>query len=362
MITNFNLDVLSTYRNFFLLNQMPKNMENVVAVIQTPEGLEEVDFIDFFLMSDGTALAAWRHPLQKLGLHAVMAMSGDDYQIINMTCIERVYEIYNRPLNSENGVFIFTDSHNFGTGDWRCDRGYYGPHRFVEDIPDRVFNNDFNILYYESVLSVPRYGHIVYLETTDKTSLGSYLVDNAVVPAWTRTIQELLRLIYEWSLVASAPFNNTDRISECATGFIEHMKFTISEIEALNDLPQMQVFNYLSGSENARVRPSAVVELSEALSTMLFSRLSSSSVSFILSQNPACGDITSVLEREIEELSNGFSSFRDYYGVPDHYTYGIDNDVIMECVEIIRPKELAYAKNQLRHFTNKQAILNSLAL
>ena len=121
-----------------------------------------------------------------------------------------------------------------------------------------------------------------------------------------------------------------------------------------------QVFNYLSGSETARSRPSNPPELTKEISSVLFSRMASSSVSFIISNNPQCGDLSSVLSRELEELDKRFSAFREYYGVPDHYTYGVDDDIIMECVEIIRPKQLAYARNQLRHFTNKKAILDGL--
>lgn len=360
MITQFNLDVLSTYRNFFLLKQMPKNMDSVVAVVQTPQGLEEVDFIDFFLMADGTSMAAWKHPFQKLGLHSVMAMSGDDYQIINMTSIERLQEMYDRPLNSSNGVFTFTDSYELPSGDWRCDRGYYGPQRFVEDVPDRAFSSNFNIVYYESVMSVPLFGHIVYLETTDKTSIGSYLIDNAVVPAWTRTLQEMFRLIYEWKVSAEEPLNNTDRISQCATGFLEHLKFSEDELELLKSLPNMQVFNYLQGDTSARVRPTPTVELTDNLASILFSRVAYSSVALMLSHNPQCGNFAEVLAREIEELDKGFVAFRNYYNVPESCQFGVDDDLIVEYAKAAQPAEEAYVKNQLRFFTNKKEILNRL--
>ena len=62
----FSTGILSIYRGFFVLDKLPKFATEIDVWIQTPSGNESVDFVDVFVLQDGTLLAAWVHPFQKL--------------------------------------------------------------------------------------------------------------------------------------------------------------------------------------------------------------------------------------------------------------------------------------------------------
>jgi hypothetical protein len=87
--------------------------------------------------------------------------------------------------------------------------------------------------------------------------------------------------------------------------------------------------------------------------------MASSSLSFIISRNPAIWDYEEVHQRELVELQEGILRFREYYGVPS-YVELTETSRVMDFAEIQAPKQLAYVHNQLRHFANKKTVLNAL--
>lgn len=337
----FTTDILSTHRGFFILDQLPKNTTEVDVWVQTPAGNESVDFIDVFILNNGTLLAAWVHPFQKLPLHNLTVFCDGATQVLNLYPLERIIDIYDRPLDATLGTFSFAKSVPVNGGDWRCDRGMYGAQQFTEDEHGRVLDEVNQIVIYEPFLGVNGSAHLLYLEATGKTQIADTKINNSVAPVTGRTLQETLRLIYEWSVLAEDPFNSADDAAVAAKAFLDGLGFTEEERAALASLPPMQIANYLAGSETARVRPDTIPALDDAIKTMVFKRMASSSLSKLFSIH-GIEDTYGLLAIETAELEAGLQRFNDYYG------------------ESVSPQEKAFYDNQVRFFNNKQTILNNL--
>jgi hypothetical protein len=340
----FTTDILSTHRGFFILDKLPKNATEVDVWIQTPTGNESVDFIDVFSLHDGTLLAAWKHPFQKLRLHNLTASCEENEQIVNLYPLERIIDIYDKPLvPSENDnnlwAFAFMDSASVDGADWRCDRGAYGAKLFAEETPDRVYSEVTEIVVYEPFLNVNGIAHLIYSEGKNKREFVLNKFNNSYLPAMGLTLQELLRLIYEWAVLSEEPFNSTDRISLVAKGFLDHLCFTEEEISVLSSLSPMQVSNYLTGSKTARVRPIDVPPLSESIKNMLFKRMACSSLSALLKIH-GIEDTYGLLALEFDELDAGIQRLEDY-----HAQYPVRN------------VDKSFYDNQVRFFNNKRTLL-----
>lgn len=361
MITTqpFTIDVLSTHKGFFLLNDLPKNATEVDVWVQTPVGYESVDFVDVFTMADGSLLAAWKHPLQKLGLQNLVAFVDGTTQILNLYPVERIIDVYNKPVDSPTGTFNFTKSRAINDADWRCDKGYYGAGPFAGELTAPVISSLDEIVAYESFLSVAGVGHVIYIESSGKQELAVEKLNNSVIPITGRTFQEVLRLIYEWSVLAEEPFNSEDDAAVSANAYMKALHFTDSEIALIQELPPMQVSNFISGSTEARVRPNNIPSLSDDLAEILFKRMASSSLSFIVSRNPDIWDYDEIHQRELHELEEGIARFRDYYKIPE-YVELTETERVLDFAGIEAPKQLAYVHNQLRHFENKKRVLNAV--
>lgn len=361
MITTqpFTIEVLSTHKVFFLLTDLPKNALEVDVWVQTPVGYESVDFVDIFSMQDGSLLAAWKHPLQKLGLQNLVAFANGVTQILNLYPIERIIDVYDRPVDAPSGTFNFTQSRVIENADWRCDKGYYGARAFAGEVSEPVISSLDEVVAYESFLSVAGVAHLIYLESSGKQELAVEKLNNSVVPITGRTFQEVLRLIYEWSVLAEEPFNSLDDAAVSAKKYMHDLHFTEDEIELIKELPPMQISNFISGSGEARVRPDNIPPLSSGIADILFKRMASSSLSFIISRNPDIWDYNEVRQKELAELEEGIARFREYYGIPQ-YVELEEQERVLEFAEIQQPKQLSYVHNQLRHFANKKRVLNAL--
>ena len=355
----FTLDVLSTHKVFFLLEHLPKNTTEVDIWIQTPIGYESVDFVDVFVMQDGSLLAAWKHPLQKLPLQNLVAFGDGVTQVLNLYPIERIIDLYDRPVDATSGTFNFTQSRVIDGADWRCDNGYYGPSMFAGELDNPVISNIGEIVAFEPFLSIAGVGHLIYLESTNKHELAVEKLNNSVVPITGRTFQEVLRLIYEWSVLANEPFNSLDDAAVTAKNYMEALRFSEDDIDLIKELTPMQISKFISGSTEARVRPDNITPLSAGIADILFKRMASSSLSFIISHSPAIWDYEEVHQRELAELEEGILRFRAYYGVPE-YVELTEVSRVMDFAEIQAPKQLSYVHNQLRHFANKKTILNAV--
>jgi hypothetical protein len=357
-VKQFNLEVLSTHKGFFLLDQLPKHATEVDVWVQTPAGNESVDFIDVFSMIDGSLLAAWVHPTQKLPLHNLQVFCDGKVQILNLYTVERILETYDRPTNAEFGVFTFCPSKLIPDGNWRCDKGIYGPVSFTEETISKAIDEVGQIVFYEPFLNVNSIGHIIYLESDkeSKAALAVERLNNSVVPVTGRTLQECLRLIYEWSVLAKEPFNSVDQASTLALKFVESLGFTQTELDTIEKLTPMQVSKFISGSDTARLRDMDILPLSEEVADIVFSRMASSTLSFIVSLNPEIFNLNEIVQEELIQLEQGIERFKEYYKLPEGMELADHASVVEHCF-IYFPKQLDYVKTQLRGFANKAELL-----
>lgn len=355
----FTTDVLLTHKMFFILGKLPKNSTEIDVWIQTPVGLESVDFVNVYTLHDGTLLAAWKHPFEKLPLQNLTAFCDGVTQILNLYPLERIIDIYNRPVDAEFGTFIFTKSSPIDGGDWRCDRGMYGSRPFESESVSRVITDIGQVVYFEPFLSINSVGHLIYIESNSKSELANEKLNNSIVPTTGRTLQEVMRLIYEWSVLAKEPFNSPDEAATCANDFLSLLKFSDSEVELLESLPPMQVAQFLSGSETARVRPNNIPELTDEIKNIIFKRMGSSSLCALLKIH-GIEDAYGLLELEQQELEAGIERFKQHYQIPTDWSILEWERIIEHCALYYHETIGAYVHNQLRLFNNKKVILEKV--
>lgn len=151
--------------------------------------------------------------------------------------------------------------------DDRCDRGTYGPsglHRWDEtanqcscgstEQPNEITGDHVIVLedllaYYPILEAIP-HGFVVYIELKDAA-----LEEEAIRwPHHTRTLQEMLRYIIEWSWAHDA-LGNREEIAVICKGIVDTLSVpSFVEEWVLADVPPEKVGRYLQGHPDARAR------------------------------------------------------------------------------------------------------------
>lgn len=360
----FTTDILLTHKIFFILDKITKNAEEIDIWIQTPTGVESVDFVSVYSLHDGTLLAAWKNPFTKLPLHNLFASHRNVSQYINIFPLERIIDIYNKPSDidpDDNNLwgFTFTNSQPIESGDWRCDRGMYGPRAFVEENVEQIISTLDEVISYEPFLCVNGTAHLIYISGKNKRELAIEKLNNSFHPTSGLTLQETLRLIYEWSILAEEPFSSTESAAVAAKNFLDSIGLTQEEKSLLESLPPMQVSQFLSGSETARLRPNNIPELTGSVKDILFKRMASSSLCALLKIH-GIEDIYGLIDLEQEELQAGINRFKEHYQIPEDWSMLEWERIIEHCVLYYHETIGAYVYNQLRLFANKELILNKV--
>jgi hypothetical protein len=296
----FNLEVIKTHRCFYLLRHI-SNATELQIVHNTPAGHIETDVVDAFSMPNGRILIAWKDPLKIGPMHNLSVISGTTVENVNLVPLERVIDIYDRPVDAQTGTFIFTNSDMIlaPSQDWRCDNGKFGPKPF-QDV--KIIDQLSEILVYEPVLSANGVGHLIYIEGVAKQDVANQELSHGEMPTTGRTLWETLKLIREWAIVNQPPFNNTEAVSYKAKTFIDELKLTEAEQAVIDQQIPMQIANYLMGNTNARQRPDGVLPITNDVKQLLFSRLASCSVSALEYMNPGMWDLQELLRVEQEQL------------------------------------------------------------
>jgi hypothetical protein len=234
-------------------------------------------------------------------MHNLVAVHGQTTENINLVPLERVIDIYDRPVDAQTGTFIFTNSDMIlaPSQDWRCDNGKFGPKPF-QDV--KIIDQLSEILVYEPVLSANGVGHLIYIEGVAKQDVANQELSHGEMPTTGRTLWETLKLIREWAIVNQEPFNNTEAVAHKAKTFIDELKLTETEQDVIDQQIPMQIANYLMGNTNARQRPDGVLPITDDVKHLLFSRLASCSVSALEYLNPGMWDLEELLSKEQEQL------------------------------------------------------------
>ena len=335
----FNLEVIKTHRCFYLLRHI-SNATELQIVHNTPAGHIDTDVVDAFSMPNGAIIIGWKAPLNIAPMHNLVAVHGQTTENINLVPLERVIDIYDRPVDAQTGTFIFTNSDMIlaPSQDWRCDNGKFGPKPF-QDV--RIIDQLSEILVYEPVLSANGVGHLIYIEGVAKQDVANQELSHGEMPTTGRTLWETLKLIREWAIVNQPPFNNTEAVAHKAFQFIKELQLSDAELAVIDQQIPMQIANYLTGSTNARQRPDAVLPITDDVKDLLFSRLASCSVAALEYLNPGMWDLEELLSKEQEQL------------VIDEQIF----EMLKQTFEADRP----VIAIQNRVFTNKRLILDKVA-
>lgn len=336
----FSLEVIKTYKCFYLLRHISSAAE-IEILHHTPAGHIETDVADAFSMPNGRIVVAWKYPLNVAPMHNLVAVGNGTTENINLMPLERVIDIYDRPVDARVGVFSFTNSDMViaPRNDWRCDNGKFGPFPFAN--PEGIFEAPSGIVVYEPVLSVNGVGHLVYVEGVGKQDLANAYLNADTSPVTGKTLWETLKLIREWAIVNLPPFNNADATSLKARLFLKELQLTDAELAVIDSQIPMQIANYLSGSTNARQRPNGVLPITNDVKNILFNRLASGSVSALEYMNPGMWNLEELVATERVQL---------------------DTDKIMfEGLKQAMAPDRPVIAIQNRFFANKQIILDRVA-
>jgi len=335
----FTLEVIKTHKCFYLLRHITGASE-LQILHNTPAGHIETNVADAFSMPNGAIIIGWKAPLNIGPMHNLVAVHGQTTENINLVPLERVIDIYDRPVDAQTGTFIFTNSDMIlaPSQDWRCDNGKFGPKPF-QDV--KIIDQLSEILVYEPVLSANGVGHLIYIEGVAKQDVANQELSHGEMPTTGRTLWETLKLIREWAIVNQEPFNNTEAVAHKAKTFIDELKLTETEQDVIDQQIPMQIANYLMGNTNARQRPDGVLPITDDVKHLLFSRLASCSVSALEYLNPGMWDLEELLSKEQEQL------------VIDEQIF----EMLKQTFEADRP----VIAIQHRVFANKRLILDKVA-
>lgn len=315
------------------------SIEEIEILHNTPAGHIETNVADAFSMPNGAIIIAWKFPLNIAPMHNLIAVHGQTTENINLMPLERVIDIYDRPVDAQVGTFTFTNSDMILAPnlDWRCDNGKFGPRSFH---PITIIDSLPQIVMYEPILSVNGVGHVIYIEGIGKQTLADHHLNNDEYPVTGRTLWETLKLIREWAIVNLPPFNNTDATSLKARLFLKELQLSDAELAVIDSQIPMQIANYLSGSTNARQRPDGVLPITTDVKNLLFSRLASGSVSALEYMNPGMWDLEELVAAERAQID--------------------DDRVVFEMLKQTMAPDRPVIAIQHRFFDNKQLILDKV--
>jgi hypothetical protein len=351
----FNIDVVKTHKLFYVLDSITGNTVDLYR--RTPAGDDPFVDAEVFAMQDGHLMVAIQHPFKYAANNCLIAKQGSTEEIVNLVAWERLVDFYNTKIdNTDQGIFVFCKSEPIFNPEmeWRCDNTLYGPRVFDTINPRPVTGNN-TLIAFETFLSVHGVGYVVYIHMKNDTEIREEYKNNSVVPVSGFTLSELFKVVNEWSETSKEPFNSTEEVAIRSSQFLDAIGFTPDLVDNQTD---MQVANYLKGSEEARLRPENVEPNKAELITFIKKRMAGSSLAALSVLYPNIWDTQELLGAEQDELNAGIQRFREYYQIPADWELNDVDTIVEHCVLNIEPTIGPYVHNQLRLFRNKQAVLD----
>lgn len=176
---------------------------------------------------------------------------------VNLVYYDQLFDILDKKVTDTFNFFLFVNSIQLPayeeyiqvinksktkeqTLPFRCDYDQYGGFPF--HIPEKGYT----MLKTMNVLNISGVGHIAYFETAETENQNPY---HQSINAGTETYAGMLRNIYEWSVVADPPFNNTEEIAQKAKEMWQKIDLPESVKNWIqNDYPDMRVAQYIKGN------------------------------------------------------------------------------------------------------------------
>lgn len=301
IIEDFNVEALKHHSLWYLLKKEHGTQVDVVR--PTPAGNEPWTDFKAYRMFNGRTLLGFGKLAETVHAQGLLAIGEGVSEHISTQVYERVEHLcLIQPPNDDLGTFAFTDSQPVPSNtDWRCDISYYGPWPFpdLEGNMLRPTADKSVLIEFETIISVPNIGHLIYLRRKNYAEQRWQLVNNAITPMTAPTLSECMKLVYEWSIVSQEPFNNNEAISQKAAEFCSLTGLQQWHIDAY---PDMQIARFLAGRDDARMRPDDAIGPQEDL--LLYIKQNSSFVSLasLLECNLGTWDVQDIAELEQTSL------------------------------------------------------------
>ena len=300
ILKDFSLDIIANHHTWYLLKNTYRT--GLTIIRPTPVGPEPYTDYGAYKMADGQVLIGFNRLVATVLSQGLIALGDDGSEYITTQVWERISDICRiEPPNEELGTFAFVDSQPPSIlephKDWRCDKGYYGPYPYptLDGVILDPLNDASVIVAFEPIISIVGIGHLIYMQRTNYKSQRNELVNNAVTPMTAPTLSETLKLVYEWSLVAQSPFNNEELIAQDAKDFV---RLTGLTEQLLAPYPDMQIAKFVSGNDQARLRPSNAVGPQEELLNFVKNSVSHMSLARIVLLNPTIWDVEEIASVE----------------------------------------------------------------
>jgi len=316
-IPDFSPHAVQSDKMFYILDAI--EADDVTLVRRTPAGDEAFTEFTSWRLPTGQVLLAFPEHFRLATKGNLVARAEDQEEIVNLVLYDRLRPHYDRGTampTGEKGVFCFLDSQPIHDprDEWRCDTTAYGPLKYLAPGEERrVLLSDLaQIKTYEPVLSVNGVAHLVYLQREDDEEARDYVVNAEPVPFCAVTLSEMLKLVYEWAIVAEPPFSSPDPIAQDARDFLAALRFQPSIVA---NQTEMQVARYIRGHEDARRRPSNPQDNSDELRLFLKRRVAHGSLAGALSLYPGSGDIAQAVEIDLATIESDYASTLFYFGV-----------------------------------------------
>ena len=300
ILTDFSLNVIANHQTWYLLKNTYKT--GLTVMRPTPVGPEPYTDYSAYKMADGRVLIGFNRLVATVLSQGLVALGDDGAEYITTQVWERIDSICAiNPPNDDLGTFAFVDSQPPSIlephKDWRCDKEYYGPYPYptLDGVILDPLSDSSVIVAFEPIISLCGVGHLIYMQRTNYKEQRNELVNNAITPMTAPTLSETLKLISEWALVAEEPFSNQELIAQDARDFV---KITGLTDELMSPYPNMQISKFLSGDEQARLRPADAVAPQPELIEFIQNSVSHISLSRIVLLNPTIWDYDEVFMAE----------------------------------------------------------------
>jgi hypothetical protein len=316
-------------------------------------------------MNNNKLLVAFEDQFKNTGKYNLIASNGVVEEIVPLQSFERIWDYYNKPVDSSEGFFVFMNSVpvNIGGLDWRCDNAKYGPlgYNVGRDHSEPMLKTLRQINVYEPVMSVNSVGHLVYAHVDLAQETEDYFINGNPIPFYGRTLSETLKQVTEWALVAEEPFNNTEEMALDCKEFISKIEFDSALLDYQKD---MQVFEYLKGNENARMRPEGIQPDTNEILMFVKNRIAYSSLSALLTLHPDAWDAEEVLTAESSEILVDIEEFVRKY-IPETVPFSIDSteEVIAYSNDVLKYDDFTqFLKLKLNYYKVKKRLLDRLVV
>ena len=185
----------------------------------------------------------------------------------------------------------------------RCDDNKYGPISF------HPFDEPYVLTRFRGIIDIAGLMHISYLNTSNEGFLNPSSRDNNCTAT---TLTGIIKLVYEWSLMAQEPFNSEEPIAIKCKQFLEEIKIPVELMTwILENQVDKQVFNYLNGETRIEYPSNENTEIPDILLSFIQSKCMYNSISYLIKKHPKASSLSSnfiieykqYIEKKIYEIS-----------------------------------------------------------